>query len=301
MAASAEAGDVLAGLPVRRRVRVWAWAPHVVLVVLAAMGVSALVTNRRFEWGVVGRYLLSVDVVKGIGVTLGMTAAVMVLSMVLGTVVALMRLSGGRLLSWSAGLFVWVFRSVPMLVQLLFWYNLAALFPQLSLGVPWGPRLVTWDTNVLISPLMAAVIGLTLHESAFLAEVVRSGIGSVDRGQRDAAMALGLPPATAFRRIILPQAMRVIVPPLGNQLIQLLKATSLVSVIALNDLLYSVQLIYARNFETVPLLIVAVLWYLVITVVLTAGQRYVERHFGRGHATADTRTVPPRAANGGEA
>ncbi|MBL1112028.1 amino acid ABC transporter permease [Streptomyces sp. 110] len=254
---------------------------NAIVLVLAAMAITTIFTNPRFEWETVGKYFFEIRVMKGIGVSIGMTAVTMVLSLVCGTVVALMRMGGSRLMSNVAAAFIWVFRSIPMLVQLLFWYNLAALFPTLSLGIPWGPRFVTFDSNSVIGPLTAAIIGLTLHETAYIAELIRSGLLAVPDGQRQAASALGLTPAQIFFRITLPQALRVIVPPMGNELISLLKATSLVSVITLADLLYSVQLIYAKNFQTVPLLIVAAIWYMIITGAITLLQQRLERRLGR--------------------
>ncbi|GAA1255690.1 MULTISPECIES: amino acid ABC transporter permease [Streptomyces] len=254
---------------------------NAIVLVLAAMAVTTIFTNPRFEWETVGKYFFEIRVMKGIGVSIGMTAVTMVLSLVCGTVVALMRMGDSRLMSTVAAAFIWVFRSIPMLVQLLFWYNLAALFPTLSLGIPWGPRFVTFDSNSVIGPLTAAIIGLTLHETAYIAELIRSGLLAVPDGQRQAASALGLTPAQIFFRITLPQALRVIVPPMGNELISLLKATSLVSVITLADLLYSVQLIYAKNFQTVPLLIVAAIWYMIITGAITLLQQRLERRLGR--------------------
>ncbi|WP_238545530.1 MULTISPECIES: amino acid ABC transporter permease [Streptomyces] len=254
---------------------------NAVILLLAAMAVSTILTNPRFEWGTVGKYFFEIRIIKGIGVSLGMTAVTMLLSLALGTVVALMRMGSSRLMATVAAAFIWVFRSIPMLVQLLFWYNLAALFPTLSLGIPWGPRFVTFDSNSLLGPLTAAVIGLTLHETAYIAELIRSGLLAVPDGQRQAAATLGLTPGQTFFRITLPQALRVIVPPLGNELISLLKATSLVSVISLADLLYSVQLIYAKNFQTVPLLIVAAIWYMIITGLITLLQQRLERRLSR--------------------
>ncbi|MBI0293527.1 amino acid ABC transporter permease [Streptomyces sp. PRKS01-29] len=254
---------------------------NAIVLVLAAMAVTTICTNPRFEWETVGKYFFEIRVMKGIGVSIGMTAATMALSLVCGTLVALMRMGDSRLMSMVAAAFIWVFRSIPMLVQLLFWYNLAALFPTLSLGIPWGPRFVTFDSNSVIGPLTAAIIGLTLHETAYIAELIRSGLLAVPDGQRQAASALGLTPAQIFFRVTLPQALRVIVPPMGNELISLLKATSLVSVITLADLLYSVQLIYAKNFQTVPLLIVAAIWYMIITGAITLLQQRLERRLGR--------------------
>ncbi|MGW7754038.1 amino acid ABC transporter permease [Streptomyces violaceusniger] len=256
-------------------------AANAIVLVLAAMAVTTIFTNPRFEWNTVAKYFFEIRVLKGIGVSIGMTAVTMAISLVSGTLVALMRMGDSRLMSTVAAAFIWVFRSIPMLVQLLFWYNLAALFPTLSLGIPWGPRFVTFDSNDVIGPLTAAIIGLTLHETAYIAELIRSGLLSVPDGQHQAASALGLTPTQVFFRITLPQALRVIVPPMGNELISLLKATSLVSVITLADLLYSVQLIYAKNFQTVPLLIVAAIWYMIITGVITLLQQRLERRLGR--------------------
>src|SRR5581483_1852286 len=170
---------------------------------------------------------------------------------------------------------------VPPLVQLLFWYEIASLYPQLSLGIPFGHAFVTVRTAHLFTGLLAAFVGLTVDTAAFSAEIVRGGILSVERGQSEAAEALGLGRARIFRRIVLPQAMPAIVPASGNLLIGLLKATSIVSVIAVQDLLYSAQLIYNQNFLIIPLLLVATLWYIVITTALSVGQYFVERHYGR--------------------
>ncbi|WP_433186323.1 amino acid ABC transporter permease [Actinoallomurus sp. CA-150999] len=263
---------------------------NVIVLVFTAMAVTTIFTNPRFEWGTVGRYFFEIRIIQGIGVSIGMTAVTMVLSLVCGTVVALMRMSASRPLAMASAAFIWIFRSIPMLVQLLFWYNLAALFPTLSLGIPWGPRFVTFGVNSLLSPLTAAVIGLTLHETAYIAELIRAGLLSVPDGQRQASAALGLTPTQTFFKITLPQALRIIVPPMGNELISLLKATSLVSVISLADLLYSVQLIYAKNFQTVPLLIVAALWYAIITGILTLAQQRLERRLSR-HTAAHTEKI----------
>lgn len=272
--------DVHALKRVKRRRPAGAVA-NIVVFIFAAMALTTIITNPRFEWGTVARYFFEVRILNGIGVSIGMTVVTMLLSLVLGTVVALMRMGSSRLPKLVAGGFIWIFRSIPMLVQLLFWYNLAALFPTLSLGIPWGPRFVTFDVNDLLSPLTAAVIGLTLHETAYIAELIRAGLIAVPDGQRQASAALGLTPPQTFFKITLPQALRIIVPPMGNEIISLLKATSLVSIISLADLLYSVQLIYAKNFQTVPLLIVAAIWYAIITGALTLLQRRLERRLSR--------------------
>ncbi|MEV0638395.1 amino acid ABC transporter permease [Streptomyces sp. NPDC050619] len=285
--------DALTLKRIKRR-RPAIWVANAAVVLFAAMMATTVLTNPRFEWGTVSRYFFEIRILQGIGVSLGMTAVTMLLSLVLGTVVALMRMGQARLMSAAAAGFIWVFRSIPMLVQLLFWYNLAALFPTLSIGIPWGPRFATFDSNSLVGPLTAAIVGLTLHETAYIAELIRSGLLSVPDGQRQAAAALGLTPAQTFFRVSLPQALRIIVPPMGNELISLLKATSLVSVISLADLLYSVQLIYAKNFQTVPLLIVAAIWYMAITGVLTIGQQRLERRLSRHTLARSRKSLPPR-------
>ncbi len=192
-----------------------------------------------------------------------------------------MRLSSNRLLSTLGWLYIWFFRSVPVLVQLIFWYNFGALYSHVTLALPWGPVLFSAPTNAVITPLTAALAGLGLAQAAYTAEVIRAGILSVAPGQTRAAKALGMGPATIFVRIVFPQAMRVIIPPVGNEVISMVKGTSLVSVIAMADLLYTAQLIYARTYETIPLLIVASLWYLAIVSVLSVAQHALERHYGR--------------------
>jgi polar amino acid transport system permease protein len=180
--------------------------------------------------------------------------------------------------------YIWFFRGTPVLVQLLVWFNLAFLYPKISIGIPFGPSWLTANANNLITPLAAAILGLGLNEGAYMAEIVRAGILSVEHGQSEAAQALGMSSGQTMRRIILPQAMRVIIPPTGNETISMLKTSSLASVITVTELLYAVQLIYSVNFKTIPLLIVASIWYLIVTSVLTAGQYYVERYYARGSA-----------------
>jgi polar amino acid transport system permease protein len=271
------------GLELRRRARrhPGVWVANGAVVVLLLGVVSTAITTPGFGWDVVGTYLFEVRVLQGAAISVGMTIVTMGLSIVLGTGVAVLRMGKARGPAMAAATFIWVFRAVPMLVQLLFWYNLAALFPKLGIGVPFGPDLVSGNTNDLITPLSAAIIGLTLHETAYVAELVRAGLLSVPKGQAEAFAALGLTPAQGFFRITLPQALRIIVPPLGNEVISLLKATSLVSVIALSDVLYSVQLIYAKNYQTIPLLIVASIWYMVIAGLLTLAQQRLEKRLAR--------------------
>ncbi|MFD5715337.1 amino acid ABC transporter permease [Streptomyces pharetrae] len=248
------------------------WLAAAVVLVLLGLAVDSVLRNDAFQWGVVADHFTSASVLRGLWLTLWLTAVVMVLGFALGALLATARLSANpvlRAVSWG---YVWLFRSIPMLVQLLLWFNVGALYPQI-LGV---------KTVDLLGPVAVAVIGLTLHEAAYAAEVVRGGILSVGRGQIEAAQALGLSRWRRWWRIVLPQAMRSIVPPAGNMLIGTLKGTSIVSVIAVQDLLYSTQLVYHQTYQVIPLLMVATVWYTVVTSVLGVGQYYVEKRYARG-------------------
>jgi polar amino acid transport system permease protein len=263
------------------------WISAAVLLVLLAMLVHTLVANDRFQWHVVGHYFLRGSIMHGLELTLWLTGAVMSSGYLLGIGVAAMRLSRNPVLSSLSFGFVWLIRSVPPLVQLLFWYELASLYPRLSVGVPFGHEFAGVQTAHLFSGILAAYVGLTLDVAALSAEIVRGGILSVDPGQREAAKALGLGEGRIFRRIVLPQAMPAIIPSSGNLLIGMLKATSIVSVIAVQDLLYSTQLIYNQNFLIMPLLLVATIWYIILTTLLSIGQFYVERYYARGSDRSD--------------
>ncbi|MBV1950426.1 amino acid ABC transporter permease [Streptomyces sp. BV129] len=265
------------------------WITAAVALLVLAMVLNSVVRNDAFQWQVVGQYFTTAAVIDGLLLTLWLTAAVMVLAFLLGTGIAVLRLSANpvlRTLSWG---YVWIFRSTPLLVQLLFWFNIGALYPTLGIGIPFGPEFVSVRTVNLLGPTLTALIGLTLHETAYAAEVVRGGILSVDAGQTEAAQALGLGRWRTLRRIVAPQAMRSIVPTAGNMLIGTLKGTSIVSVLAVHDLLFSVQLIYNRTYQVIPLLLVATVWYIAVTSVLSVGQYHVERYYGRGAA----RSLPP--------
>ncbi len=257
----------------------WTWLASVAVVAIAAAMLFSVATNPAFEWPVVGEYMLNGQILLGLARTLELTVIAMAIGLVLGTVLAVMRLSANRLLSTLSWVYTWFFRSVPALVQLIFWYNFGALYPVIVLRVPFGPVLFSATINQLITPMFAALAGLGLAQAAYTAEVVRAGIVAVPPGQVRAAKALGMRPVTIFRRIVFPQAMRVIIPPVGNEVISMVKNTSLVSVIALAELLYTAQLIYARTYETIPLLIVASLWYLAVVSVLSAGQHVLERRY----------------------
>ncbi|MBB3396982.1 MULTISPECIES: amino acid ABC transporter permease [unclassified Rhizobium] len=240
-----------------------------------------IAANENFGWPVVAQYFFDPTVLNGLYVSLGLTVIAMILGVALGLVIAIARMSSDKLARSFASLFIWFFRGTPLLVQLIFWYNMSTLFPTISISLPFGPTLISWDTNSVITPLTAAIVGLALNEAAYMAEIIRGGLLSVDRGQTETAEAFGMTKARALWRIIIPQAMRSIVPPTGNQLISMIKATSIVSVIAMADLLYSVQSIYNRTFEIIPMLLVAVIWYLLITSVLNIGQSYIEAYYGR--------------------
>jgi polar amino acid transport system permease protein len=268
-------------VPVRHPGR---WVAVVVIVVLAAMLVHSFLTNPNFQWDVVGQYLFSDPVLRGLRNTLILTALAMAIGIVGGVLLAVMRLSPNPVLAATAAAYIWLFRGTPVITQLIFWNFLAALYPRLGLGIPFGPTFVSVDTNTVISVFAASLLGLGLNEAAYMAEIVRGGIQSVDHGQSEAAGALGLSRTQTLRRIVLPQAMRVIVPPTGNETISMLKTTSLVVVIAYFELTVAVQTIYSRTFQTIPLLIVSALWYLALTSVLSVGQMFIERRFGRGFA-----------------
>jgi len=265
------------------------WMVVAVLLLGLSMIAHTIVANPTFEWGIVGHYFLSAQVLQGLANTLEITAVSMLIGSALGIAVALLRMSSSRVLAAIGWTYVWVLRSVPLLVQLLFWYNLAALYRALSVGIPYGPAIAHASVNQLITPFVAAILGLGLHESAYMAEIIRAGILGVDPGQGEAAAALGMSHRLALRRIILPQALRTITPPTGNEVISTLKASALVSVLSMKDLLYSVQIIYSQNFRTIPLLIVASLWYLIVTSMLTIGQHVLERRVGRGAGEGRTR------------
>ncbi|MER6631812.1 amino acid ABC transporter permease [Streptomyces sp. NPDC000987] len=254
--------------------------------------VGSLARNANLHWDVVGRYLFAHLVFDGLATTLWLTAAAMALGLGLGTLIAVMRLSSSPVLYGIATAFVWVFRGTPLLVQIIFWGYAAALYKYVKIGIPFTD--VTFfqtETNTLLTPAIAALLALGLNEAAYASEIVRAGIQSVDPGQAEAAHSLGMRPALTMRRIILPQAMRVIIPPMGNETINMLKMTALVSVIAAHDLMSNIQDVYAQNYQVIPMLVVASLWYLALVTLLSAPQAWLERRYGRGTARAG-RTSP---------
>ncbi|MFC4615124.1 amino acid ABC transporter permease [Cellulomonas algicola] len=287
--AGTSARDELERLRVRPARHPGRWVATAAVAVLLAMVVSSLLSNDKWGWDVVGQYLTWPSVLEGLWGTVRLTAVAAVVGFGLGTVLALMRLSRSPLLQSVAWAYVWVFRSVPLILQLLLWYNLAYLYPTLSLGIPFGPSFTEFGTLDVVDKFGAAILGLGLSQAAYSSEIVRAGILGVDQGQHEAAAALGIPRARQQWRIVLPQAMRTIVPTSVNEIIGLVKGTSVVYVLAYGELFYTVGVIYGRNLQVVPLLLVAGIWYLVLTTALTIAQFYLERYYARGAL----RTLPP--------
>lgn len=253
------------------------WIGGAIVVLLIASFLHLLFTNENMKWSLVASFMFHPDILRGLGVTLQLTLLSMVIGLALGIVLAVMRLSRNRLFSTVSWLWVWFFRGVPPLVQMIFWFNLATLIPNARIGVPFtSVTFFSWDMNQVMTSFSAAILGLALTESAYAAEMIRAGIQAVPSGQVEAANALGFKSSQVTRRIVLPQALKIVLPPIGNDLISMLKFTSLVSVLATPDLLYSAQMIYARNYQTIPLLLVATVWYLVLTTLFTAVQHAVE-------------------------
>jgi polar amino acid transport system permease protein len=276
----------LEAVPVRHPGR---WAAIVIIALLVAMAVNSVVTNENWEWGFIRDNAFATPVVQGVWTTLWLTAVSMLMGVLLGIVLAVMRLSPNPVLSGSAWFYVWVFRGTPVLVQLTIWAQLGSLYRSISLGVPFGPGWFTFDTRNLIPNAVAALLGLGLNEAAYMSEIIRAGILSVDEGQSEAASALGMSRLQTLRRIVLPQAMRVVVPPTGNETISMLKTTSLVSAVPYAELFFQTSSIGSRTFQVFPTLVMASLWYLAMTSVLMVGQYYIERYYARG----SVRSLPP--------
>jgi polar amino acid transport system permease protein len=293
--ATPEPPDEIQAVPVRH----WGqWIAAAIVAILVAALIKSAATNPRFQWSVVGDYLFDSRVMSGLVKTLELTVLAMVIGIVLGVILALMRLSSNWLLSSTSWAYIWFFRGTPLLVQILFFNFIGAVYPTIDLGIPFGPSFVHLNANDVITPFTAGLLALGLNEGAYMSEIVRAGIISVDQGQFDAAKAVGMTQGQTMRRIVLPQAMRVIIPPTGNETISMLKNSSLVYVIAVTELLYSVQLIYSVTYQQIPLLIVASIWYLAATTVLSIGQYYLERHYGRGGPGAQAEPLLHRIVRG---
>ncbi|OLZ63454.1 ABC transporter permease [Streptomyces amritsarensis] len=252
--------------------------------IAALMGVAgSLAKNDNLHWEIIGHFLFADLIFSGLVTTLWLTAASMALGLALGTLIAVMRLSSNPVLYGMSSLFVWFFRGTPLLVQIIFWGYAAALYKYVMIGIPFTD--ITFfqiETNSLLTPAVAALLALGLNEAAYASEIVRAGIQSVDTGQTEAAHSLGMQPALTMRRIVLPQAMRVIIPPMGNETINMLKMTALVSIISAHDLMSNIQAVYAQNYQVIPMLVVASLWYLALVTLLSVPQAWLERRYGRG-------------------
>jgi polar amino acid transport system permease protein len=274
-------------LPLRRPGR---WIATAVVLVLAAQFVHGLATNPFYQWDRFGYWFLRPNILDGLLITLEVAAYSAVLGLAGGIVLALARLSRSPVLRAVSWTYIWALRSIPLIVVLLFLYNFSALYKTLSVGVPFGPAFLSFDESKLATDMVVAVIGLSLNEAAYAAEVVRGGILSVDQGQHEAAAALGLPKSYQFTKIVFPQALRSITPNYVNQLIGLIKSTSLVFYVSLLDLFGTAQSMGSTYpGDIVPLLLVATVWYLILTSAVSVAQFSVERYFSRGA----TRTLPP--------
>jgi polar amino acid transport system permease protein len=278
--------EEIRAVPVRHPGR---WVATVIVLIIAASLIRSAATNPNFGWSIVRKYLFDSRITHGVVVTIELTVIAMVIGAVLGIMLAVMRLSPNPVVKAGSWLYIYFFRGTPVYVQLLFWGFFGALYKYIDIGVPFGgPALIHASSNTLISEFRAAILGLGLNEGAYMAEIVRAGLISVDEGQTEAANALGMSRIQTMRRIVLPQAMRVIIPPTGNETISMLKTTSLVVAIGgVYELLFETQQIYAANYKPIPLLIAASIWYLALTSVLYVGQYFIERHFGRGFSRAE--------------
>ncbi|WP_425246464.1 amino acid ABC transporter permease [Streptomyces sp. NEAU-NA10] len=272
--------EAIKAIPVRHYGR---WVSAVVVVALLALLVNAFATG-DIQWSTVGGKLFDSTVIKGAGRTLLISVLAMVLGVLLGVVLAVMRLSKNPVTSSVAWLYIWFFRGTPVYVQLLMWFNLSLIFEYLNLGPIYKDEMVQ-----VMTPFMCALLGLGLNEAAYMAEICRAGLLAVDEGQTEAAHALGMSHSKTLRRIVIPQAMRVIVPPTGNEFINMLKTSSLVYVVTYNELLRSTSVIGSSSFAVMEMLFVASIWYLVMTSVFSVFQYYLERYYARG----SSRSLPP--------
>lgn len=276
-------GSAIIPLEPHRPVPLARWVGSAVALVIAFWLAYTIIVNPNIHWDVIVDHQLDARVLQGLWVTIQLTVISMVVGVVIGVLIAVMQLSPSPLLRALAGAYSWFFRGTPVLVQLLFWFNLGLLFPHLELGIPFGgPKLFSVEASSLITPFIAGLLGLSINEGAYMSQIVRAGMLSVDHGQREAAESLGMSRSSVLRRVILPQAMRIIIPPTGNQFISMLKTTSLVSVIAGADLLTVVTRIYLGNFEVISMLLVASFWYLLLTSIASVGQHFIERRYSRG-------------------
>lgn len=261
----------------------WRWVGAAVVVALSGLFLYGAATNPAYRWATFGKYIFDERVSEAAWNTLQLTIWSMVLGLLLGVVIAVMRLSPNPVFKAVSWVYLWIFRGTPVYVQLVFWGLFPTIYQRIQLGVPFGPSFFHLDLRDLSISFLLAIIGLGLNEAAYMAEIIRAGINSVPEGQSEASTALGMSWWMTMRRTVLPQAMRVIIPPTGNEFISMLKTTSLVTAVPYTLELYTrTRDISAVIFEPIPLLLVAAVWYLAITSVLMIGQHYLERHFSRG-------------------
>jgi polar amino acid transport system permease protein len=263
----------------------WRWVAAVVIIILLGLFLYGAATNPAYSWSTYREYLFNERILLGVVHTLELTVLSMVLAIVLGILLSVMRLSGNPVFRAVSWVYLWIFRGTPIYVQLAFWGLIPVIYRKIQFGVPFfGPTFFHLDLQSLTIPFLLATLGLALNEAAYMAEIIRAGISSVPEGQMEASTALGMSWGMAMRRTVLPQAMRVIIPPTGNEVISMLKTTSLVTAVPYAFDLYSIATreIAARIFDPVPMLLVASTWYLIVTSVLMLGQFYLERYFARG-------------------
>ena len=288
--------EAIRAVPVRHPGR---WVAAAVVLVLIAMFVHFLLTSDALDWAEQRKFIFSLAVLKGVRNTILLTLAAMIGGVLIGTVLALMRLSPNPLLRGSSWFYLRFFRGTPLYTQLLVWGAIGSLFPTVGIGIPFGPEFHTWQTQSLVTAMIAAGLGLILNEAAYMAEIIRAGILSVDEGQQEAASALGMSRMQTMGRIVLPQAMRVIIPPTGNEALSMMKNTSLVAAIPFSELTFTAQTIYANTYKIIPMLVMACLWYLLLSSLMMVGQHYLERHFSRGVGRRTTSREPRMRFRGG--
>jgi polar amino acid transport system permease protein len=280
-------------------VRHWGrWISAIIVIYLVIALLYSFIKSPNVDWATVGNFLFKPLVLRGVVATVELTFVAMVVGAVGGTILAVMRLSDNPVLSTISWAYIWFFRGTPVYVQIILWGNIGVLYQRFYAGLPFtGLSLGSTGSGALVNHLfVVAILALGLNEAAYAAELVRAGIISVDAGQSEAALSLGMAPTLTMRRIVLPQAMRVIIPTMGNETISMLKTTSLLAVLGGGvELFGRLQIVYAQTFQIVPLLVVASMWYLFLTTILTIGQHYLEAYFGKGFGTAEAEAAEKRA------
>lgn len=285
--------EAIKAVPIRHWGR---WIASVVILYIFVGLVYSLAKNKNLQWDYVANSLFKDIVLKGTLRTIELTFIAMAIGMIGGTVLAVMRLSKNYVLSWLSWFYIWFFRGTPVYVQILIWGNFAILFPRLFTTLPFtGLVFDGLDTNRWIGVFVASILALGLNEAAYAAELVRAGIISVDKGQSEAAQSLGMSFSQTMRRVVLPQAMRVIIPPMGNETIGMLKTSALVAVISGRELMTNVTIAYSQNFKIMPWLMVACIWYIFLTTLFTIGQHYLERYFSKGFGEKEALTAERKA------